>query len=61
MKYTDKQVFEIGLAGASLVVLAERTGARDVLTLDVRHFSVLRTSKGKGFRIRPQPDSMRGH
>ena len=44
---------EIGLADASLVVLADRTGARDVLTLDVRHFSVLRGSKGKTFRLRP--------
>ncbi|MCC6738476.1 MAG: PIN domain-containing protein [Planctomycetia bacterium] len=44
---------EIGLADASIVVLAERTGARDVLTLDARHFSVLRDSRGKGFRLRP--------
>ncbi len=47
------ETLEIGLADASLVVLAERTGARDILTLDKRHFSVLRTSKGKAFRIRP--------
>lgn len=43
----------IGLADASLVVLAGRTGARDVLTLDRRHFSVLRAPKGKAFRLLP--------
>jgi len=45
---------DIGLADASLVVLAGRTGAQNVLTLDVRHFSVLRTPKGKAFRLRPR-------
>ncbi len=32
---------EIGLADASIVVLAERHGTRDVLTLNERHFRVL--------------------
>ena len=44
---------KIGLADASLVVLAARTGARDVLTLDVRHFSVLRRPNGRPFRLVP--------
>lgn len=43
----------IGLADASIVVLAGRTGARNVLTLDVRHFSALRGPKGRAFRILP--------
>jgi predicted nucleic acid-binding protein len=43
----------IGVADASIVVLAERHGTRDVLTLDQRHFRALRTTKGKPFRILP--------
>jgi predicted nucleic acid-binding protein len=42
----------VGLADASVVVLAERHGVRDVLTLDERHFRALRPS-GKRFRIIP--------
>jgi hypothetical protein len=43
----------IGLADASLVVLASRYGVRDVLTLDERHFRVLRAAAGRSFRILP--------
>ena len=43
----------IGLADASIVVLAERHGTRDVLTLDERHFRALRLSGGKRFRLVP--------
>lgn len=43
----------IGLADASIVVLAERYGITDVLTLDERHFRVLRTSRDQRFRILP--------
>ena len=43
----------IGLADASIVVLAQRHGTRDVLTLDERHFRALRTSDGKRFRMLP--------
>lgn len=43
----------IGLADASIVVLAERHDTRDVLTLDERHFRALRRSGGKRFRILP--------
>jgi predicted nucleic acid-binding protein len=42
----------ISLADASIVVLAERRGVRDVLTLDERHFRVLKASK-KPFRLLP--------
>ncbi len=40
----------IGLADASLVVLAERYGTRRILTLDERHFRTLRASDGSTFR-----------
>ncbi len=43
----------IGLADASIVVLAQRHGTRDVLTLDERHFRALRVSGGKRFRVLP--------
>jgi len=43
----------IGLADASLVVLAARHRARDILTLDERHFRALRTRAGKRFRLLP--------
>jgi predicted nucleic acid-binding protein len=43
----------IGLADASIVVLASRYGVRDVLTLDERHFRVLRPTGGRPFRILP--------
>jgi hypothetical protein len=44
---------ELGLADASLVVLADRYDARDVLTLDERHFRTLRDARGRAFRILP--------
>jgi uncharacterized protein len=43
----------IGLADASLVVLANRYGIRDVLTLDERHFRALRGPNGRPFRLLP--------
>lgn len=43
----------IGIADASLVVLAERHGVWDVLTLDERHFRKLRGGRGKAFRLLP--------
>ena len=44
---------EIGLADASIVVLAARHGTRDVLTLDERHFRALRAPRGRRFRVLP--------
>jgi uncharacterized protein len=44
---------EIGLADASLVVLANRYGVRDLLTLDERHFRTLRGPGGRPFRMLP--------
>ncbi len=43
----------IGLADASIVVLAQRHGSRDVLTLDERHFRTLRAPSGRRFRVLP--------
>jgi predicted nucleic acid-binding protein len=45
--------FDIGLADASIVVLANRYGTRDVLTLDERHFRALRGPGGRPFRVLP--------
>jgi predicted nucleic acid-binding protein len=42
----------ISLADASLVVLAERHGCHEILTLDQRHFRVLRAGR-RPFRILP--------
>ena len=49
-RYSDQR---IGLADASMVVLAERFGTRTIATLDKRHFGVLRTSTGEAFTIVP--------
>lgn len=43
----------LGLADASIVVLADRHGTKDILTLDERHFRVLRTSARRPFRLLP--------
>jgi predicted nucleic acid-binding protein len=44
---------EIGLADASVVVLAERFKTTRVLTLDERHFRVLRPLQGGSFTVLP--------
>lgn len=44
---------DVGLADASNVVLARRYDTRDVLTLDERHFRVLRGPREKPFRLLP--------
>ena len=49
-RYAD---LEIGLADASIVVLAGRYDVRDVLTLDERHFRALRTLDRRRFRLLP--------
>ena len=43
----------LGLADASIVVLANRYGVRDVLTLDERHFRAIRGPGGRPFRLLP--------
>jgi predicted nucleic acid-binding protein len=49
-RYRDQS---IGLADASIVVLAERYGTSRVLTLDERQFRMLRTRSGKHFTLLP--------
>jgi predicted nucleic acid-binding protein len=49
-RYADQHV---GVADASNVVLAERYRTRTVVTLDRRHFDVLRPLGGGRFRILP--------
>jgi uncharacterized protein len=44
---------DIGLADASIVVLAEKYQVSDVLTLDQRHFRAMRIGARKRFRILP--------
>ena len=49
-RYRDQ---EIGVADASIVVLADQHRTRSVLTLDHRHFEVLRPLDGGRFRLLP--------
>lgn len=50
-RYADQQ---IGVADASLVVLADRHRTDRVLTLDHRHFAVLRGADGRPFTLLPE-------
>lgn len=50
---TDYDDLDIGLADASIVVLARRHETLDVATLDERHFRILRGPRGKPFRLLP--------
>jgi len=49
-KYRDQ---DIGVADASMVVLADRYRTRRIVTLDRRHFDVLRPIGGGRFSVRP--------
>jgi predicted nucleic acid-binding protein len=49
-RYAD---LRLGLADASIVVLAERYGCHDILTLDERHFRAVVGPNGKPFRLLP--------
>lgn len=49
-RYRDQP---IGLADASVVVLADRHRTREILTLDHRHFDVLRPLSGGRFKLIP--------
>ena len=49
--YRDQQ---IGVADASIVVLAERYRTRTIVSLDRRHFGVLRSLDGGHFEVLPQ-------
>lgn len=45
--------FDLDLADASVVVLARRHDATDILTLDERHFRTLGDAHGRPFRLLP--------
>ena len=49
-RYADQN---IGVTDASLVVLAHRYRTRSILTLDHRHFSVMRPVDGGRFKLLP--------
>ncbi len=49
-EFSDHQV---GVTDASLVVLADRYGTRRIVTLDRRHFTVLRGLDGRPFELLP--------
>lgn len=44
---------ELGIADASIVVLAERLGCTELLTLDQRHFRTVAGPRGRPFRLLP--------
>ena len=49
-KYRD---LDLGLADASVVAVAERLGTDRILTVDQRGFRVIRSARGKPFRLLP--------
>lgn len=49
-RYRDSN---IGLADAAVAAVAERTGISRILTIDERHFRMLRSSKGAPFLLLP--------
>lgn len=55
-QYADQK---IGVADASLVVLARRHRTERILTLDRRHFDVLRTAEGRPFTLLPDAAAAR--
>jgi uncharacterized protein len=44
---------DIGLADAAVIAVAERVGTRRILTVDERHFRVVRAADGKPFTLLP--------
>ncbi len=57
-RYRD---LDVGLADASIVVLAERHRTDRVLTFDERHFRAMRTLSGLPFVILPEDPKTRRH
>lgn len=43
----------LGFTDASIAVMAERLGARRILTTDRRHFGTVRSGKGRPFQLAP--------
>lgn len=52
-RYAD---LRLGLADASLIVLADHYDCHDVLTLDQRHFRAVSSLTGQPFRLLPHDD-----
>ena len=48
LKYADR---DLDFADAAIVWLAERTGCRSLLTVDVGDFGIIRVKKGKRFEL----------
>jgi uncharacterized protein len=44
---------DIGLADAAVIAVAERVGTRRILTVDERHFRIVRAADGKPFTLLP--------
>jgi hypothetical protein len=44
---------DIGLADAAVIAVAERVGTRRILTVDERHFRVVRAADGEPFTLLP--------
>lgn len=44
---------DLGLSDASVVAVAERLGTDQILTVDLRDFRVMRSARGKPFRLLP--------
>ncbi|MBI2755603.1 MAG: PIN domain-containing protein [Chloroflexi bacterium] len=53
-QYADLQ---LGIADASIIVLADRYSCQSVLTLDQRHFRAVTSTRGLPFRLLPADDT----
>jgi predicted nucleic acid-binding protein len=51
-RYAD---LRLGTVDASVAVLADRLDTDLIVTLDTRHFGVIRTAGGRAFRLLPEP------
>lgn len=49
----DYADLDLGLADAAVIAAAERLGTRRILTVDERHFRVVRAADGKAFTLLP--------
>jgi uncharacterized protein len=47
------RTLDLGLADAAVIAAAERVGTRRILTVDERHFRVVRSADGKPFTLLP--------
>jgi uncharacterized protein len=54
-RYAD---FRLGTADASIAVLADRLDTDLIVTLDRRHFSAIRSPRGRSFRLLPEPPAI---